>query len=211
MNEMSDTCYAISLDDPATPSYCSFPKLYFGNEKDMFLLAENLDANGNYAETAAGIRSYFAGNTSVTHWIADAEIPVLQPVDVLASSELQIGPRAWTHINIWDCPYEMRLDKATVSQLLLRYEGKYFRSIRAHFTGLCYHSFNDRWQPIGGFILGHPSVLSILPLPDGSYAFGTVLYMTEDTADSPEDLQAKMNDPDAIIFDSICEEVFGDG
>ena len=43
MNEMSDIYYAISLDDPATPSYCSFPKLYFGNEKDMFLLTENLD------------------------------------------------------------------------------------------------------------------------------------------------------------------------
>ena len=25
------------------------------------------------------------------------------------------------------------------------------------------------------------------------------------------ELEAKMNDPDAMVFDSICEEVFGDG
>ena len=66
-------------------------------------------------------------------------------------------------------------------------------------------------MPIGGTIFGHSSVLSICPLPNGGYDFGTILYMCEDSAASSVDLRQKMHDPETLIFDSICEEVFGDG
>ena len=208
---LNDAFYAFCLDDPAVPAFCSFSKLYFGTETDLLEVAGNLEKYGNYPETAAGIRSYFAGNTGVTHVIAYKEIPVIQPAEVLDSSKMQIGPYQWTHMNTWDCPYDLRFDSAIVSQLLLRYDGKVLRCIRARFSGLAYLAFADRWNPIGGTIFGHPSVLSIQPKPDGGYDFGTILYMCEDSAESPAELWTRLNDSNALIFDSICEEVFGDG
>ena len=208
---LNDEYYAICLDDPAVPAFCSFPKLYIGSEEDLLTLAANLDRDGVYAGTAAGIRSYFAGNTGVTHIIALAEIPVIQPVEVLDISELHLGARQWTHMNTWDCPYDLRFDSASVSQILVRHEGKILRCIRARFNGLTYLAFAGRWMPIGGTIFGHYSVLSIRPLRNGGYDFGTILYMCEDSAKSLAELWPKLNDPDALIFDSICAEVFGDG
>lgn len=67
---LNDDYYAICLDDPAVPPFCSFPKQYIGCEEDLLTLADNLDRDGVYPKTAAGIRSYFAGNTGVTHVIA---------------------------------------------------------------------------------------------------------------------------------------------
>ncbi len=208
---MKSSYYAICLDDPATPAFCSFPKVYFGTKSDLLAVARDLEENGNYLETASGIRRFFAGDVDVSHVIAHEKRPVLQPVEVLDSSELQLSERQWAHMNIWDYPYEMRFDSAEVSQLLLLHEEMFVRCIRAQFTGLSYLSFGDRWQPIGGFILGHPSVLAIRSNPEGGFDFGTILYMCEDSADSPDELLKKMNDPQSLLFDSIIEEVLGDG
>ena len=208
---VNDAFYAFCLDDPAVPAFCSFSKLYFGTEADLLEVAGNLEKYGNYPETAAGIRSFFAGNTGVTHVIAYKEIPVLQPVEMLDSSEMMIGPYQWTHMNTWDCPYDLRFDSAIISQLLLRYDGKVLRCIRARFNGLAYLAYADRWNPIGGTIFGHPSVLSIRPKPEGGYDFGTILYMCEDSATSPLELWHKMHDPDALNFNPIIDEVLGDG
>ena len=153
---LNDAYYAFCLDDPAVPAFCSFSKLYFGTEADLLEVAGNLEKYGNYPETAAGIRSYFAGNTGVTHVIAYKEIPVIQPAEVLDSSKMQIGPYQWTHMNTWDCPYGLRFDSAIISQLLLRYDGKVLRCIRARFNGLAYLAYADRWNPIGGTIFVIP-------------------------------------------------------
>lgn len=41
--------------------------------------------------------------------------------------------------------------------------------------------------------------------------FETLLYVQEDTSDTKEQLEAKLDNPDEIILDRICDEVFGDG
>ena len=151
---LNDDYYAICLDDPAVPPFCSFPKQYIGCEEALLTLADNLDRDGVYPKTAAGIRSYFAGNTGVTHVIALAEIPVIRPVEVLDISELHLGAHQWTHMNTFDCPYEMRFDSADVSQILVRHEDKILRCIRARFSGLAYLAFAGRWLSIGGTIFG---------------------------------------------------------
>ena len=208
---LNDDYYAICLDAPGVPPFCSFPKQYIGSQEDLLKLSDNLDRDGAYPKTAAGIRSYFAGNTGVTHVIALAEIPVIKPVEVLDISELHLGERQWTHMNTWDCPYDMRFDSADVSQIIVRHEDKILRCIRARFNGLAYLAFAERWMPIGGTIFGHYSVLAIRALPNGGYDFGTILYMCEDSAECPVELWTKMHEPDALIFDTIIEEVLGDG
>ncbi len=208
---MSEQYYALYLDDPASPSFCSFSKLYVGSETDMLRVAVNLSSEGVYEETANGIHAYFKGNTNVRHRIAYQEFPVLEPVDAVDSSEMQIGTREWVHINTWDCPYYMRCASARVSQLILRQEESFCRYIRVSFSDLKYSGNHDEWIPIGDSIWGNASVLDVQKNPDGSSVVGLILFVAEDSSDSLVELQKKMNDPNELVFNLFCDEIFGDG
>ena len=39
----------------------------------------------------------------------------------------------------------------------------------------------------------------------------TMLYIEEETAETIPELENKLSDPGALIFDKICDEVFADG
>ena len=208
---MGGEYYALYLDDPATPSFCSFSKLYVGTQDALMRVADNLKQDGMYEETAEGILTYFSGNHDVTHHIAFSELPVLEPVKVLEKAEMQLEGKRWDHINTWDQPYHMSFSSALISQLLLK-EGKtYRRCISASFSDLCYLGFKDEWRPVGSLVFGNASVLDIQLRADGHSSVSTILYVTEDLSDSLEEQLRKMNDPDALVFDSICDEIFGDG
>ena len=208
---MGGEYYALYLDDPATPSFCSFSKLYVGTQDALMRVADNLKQDGMYEETAEGILTYFSGNHDVTHHIAFSELPVLEPVKVLEKAEMQLEGKSWDHINTWDQPYHMSFSSALISQLLLK-EGKtYRRCISASFSELSYLGFKDEWRPVGSLVFGNASVLDIQLRADGHSSVSTILYVTEDLSDSLEEQLRKMNDPDALVFDSICDEIFGDG
>ncbi len=127
------------------------------------------------------------------------------------TSELLLSERDWEHTNTWGFPYHMKFRAAKVSQLLIRHEKMYHRCVRAAFDGFCYEGFKGDWRTIGSFILGNDSILDITVRPDGLYGFGNILYVLEDSAEVTDDLVKRMRDPDAVIFDRICDEVFGDG
>lgn len=42
-------------------------------------------------------------------------------------------------------------------------------------------------------------------------SFENLLYVQEDVSDTKEQLETKLDNPDEIILDRICDEVFGDG
>ncbi len=71
--------------------------------------------------------------------------------------------------------------------------------------------FKDEWRPVGSLVFGNASVLDIQLRADGHSSVSSILYVTEDLSDSLEEQLRKMNDPDALVFDSICDEIFGDG
>lgn len=208
---MNEQYYEFFLFDPATPSFVSMPKRYIGSKSDLLAVADHLAKEEYYEDTVEGIRAFFKGRTDATHSIAYQTIPVLQPVRVLEKTELILGEREWDHINVWGCPYHMHFRTAEVSQLLVQLEGSYLRFVRAKITDFGYRGFRDSWQPIGGFILGNASVLDIRDRGDGRYDFSNILYVCEDVSESLEEQQLKMRNPDAVVFDQICEEVFGDG
>ena len=64
------------------------------------------------------------------------------------------------------------------------------------------------WRPIGSVLFGNASVIEF-NMDAGT--FETLLYVQEDTSDTKEQLEAKLDNPDEIILDRICDEVFGDG
>ena len=160
------------------------------------------------SETAKAIQEYFGGNHGATHKIAYQEIAILTPVRVLTSSKMTLPGKTWEHLNVWDCPYKMKFDAAEVSQIILRYDGMYRRCVRAKFTDFCYEGIKGDWRPIGSVLFGNASVIEF-NMDAGT--FETLLYVQEDTSDTKEQLETKLDNPDEIILDRICDEVFGDG
>lgn len=136
------------------------------------------------------------------------EIAILAPVRVLATSKMTLPGRTWEHLNVWDCPYKMKFDAAEVSQIIIRYDGMYRRCIRAKLTDLCYEGIKGEWRPVGSVLFGNASVIEF---NSDTGSFENLLYVQEDVSDTKEQLETKLDNPDEIILDRICDEVFGDG
>ena len=200
--------YVLKLWEPAAPAFCSFAKPYVGSKHDLLKVAANMQNADPQSETAKAIREYFGGNHGATHKIAYQELPVLTPVRVLASSKITLPSRVWEHLNVWDCSYKMEFDSAEVSQIIVRSDGKFHRCIRAKFTDLCYEGIKGEWRPVGSVLFGNASVIET---DLGAGIFENLLYVLEDVSDTKEQLKAELNNPARIIFDRICDEVFGDG
>lgn len=200
--------FVLNLWEPAAPAFCSFAKPYVGSRHDLLKVAVNMKNADPQSETAKAIQEYFGGNHEATHKIAYQEIAILTPVRVLTSSKMTLPGKTWEHLNVWDCPYKMKFDAAEVSQIILRYDGMYRRCVRAKFTDFCYEGIKGDWRPIGSVLFGNASVIEF-NMDAGT--FETLLYVQEDTPDTKEQLETKLDNPDEIILDRICDEVFGDG
>ena len=200
--------YVLKLWEPAAPAFCSFAKPYVGSKHDLLKVAANIKNADQQSETAKAIQEYFGGNHGATHKIAYQELPILTPVRVLASSKITLPSRAWEHLNVWDCTYNMRFESAEVSQIIVRFDGKYHRCIRAKFTDLCYEGVKGEWRQVGSVLFGNASVIETF---SDAGTFENLLYVQEDVSDTKEPLESDLNNPDRIVFDRICDEVFGDG
>lgn len=208
---MNDEYYALYLDDPAVPAFCSFSKLYIGQKEDLLKVADNFERNESYLETAKGIRDYFAGNTDAKHNIAYQTIPVLTPVRFIKASETVLKDIEWDHINTWNFVYRMKADTVTVSQILVSHDFRFYRCVRAELKGLCMKGFRSDWMSVGDFFFGHSSIFKITELPDDKRILESLLYVQEDESDVVWGLEQKIDDPSAVILDKICDEIFGDG
>ena len=101
-----------------------------------------------------------------------------------------------------------RQNAAEVSQIIIRYDGMYRRCIRAKLTDLCYEGIKGEWRPVGSVLFGNASVIEF---NSDTGSFENLLYVQEDVSDTKEQLETKLDNPDEIILDRICDEVFGDG
>lgn len=203
--------YVLQLWEPATPAFCSFRKMYVGTKQDVIMVAEQLEQEQIMPETSAAIRDFFEGNREATHNIAYQEIPILTPVRVLGESKLKLAEKEWEHLNAWECPYKMRMEKAEVYQIVIRFDGCYHRCLKASITDLCYQGIKEEWLPVGSAFWGNSCVLHIEGVSDGHSEFGNILYVQEESSKSKEQLMLKLKDPEEIVFDRLCDEIFGDG
>lgn len=209
-NVMEKDYYALVLFDPATPSFCSFDKLYIGQEQDMMKVADNLERKNEYPETAKAICDYFAGNKNAVHHMVYRERPVLTPVFVIEKSQMRISSHQWEHTNVWGFPYLMRFASADVSQIIISHNSLYYRCIRAVFTDLQYEGMTGKWTALGDLIFGNDCVLDVRS-KTGKTFFENILYVVEDFSIDKNDLSAKMSDQKKIIYKGIIDEVIGDG
>lgn len=206
---MNEQYYALYLDDPATPAFCSFDKLYVGTRPELDKAIAVMKQDERYAATVAAYEAYWI-DPSAKHNVAFREVPILTPVRRICSSELAFGEKEWEHINVWGFPYKMRFDRAEVKQLLVEHEERIHRLLRATFTNLCFESVIGTWSPADHF-WGHGCLLDIQFNTDGSISLSSLLYMEQDQFEKASDADELMLDSDKVFFGRICDEIFGDG
>ena len=129
--------YCLTLDDYATPSFCSFGKDYFGTLPLIASLIESLEADERYANNHTRLiqafKEYRNGKTEVTHSVAYRETLLLEPVYIYAEMKSTTGCNKVKHLNVWDCIYYMRWEKAESDHIWLRHKNSYVRCIKTKF------------------------------------------------------------------------------
>ena len=156
--------YQLTLDDSATPSFISFTKPFYGSLSDIRCFIEALeqdeDHKENYKELTEAFRAYESGSTDVKHHAAYQEIQLLKPVKVLASRTTNLKDYRWTHMNVWDCPYELRCEELIAEQTWIEQEGTYLRCLRAKFRKLEFlSSFDQQWRDLNDGFWGYLHML----------------------------------------------------
>lgn len=213
MIRMSEKYYIFQLDDPATPGFCSFNKLYVGTEADLMHVANNLEKENHYPETVAALRSYFNGNRDATHRIAYSTMKILTPIDIESEHKISFGEKKWTHINIWGFPYEMKCDSGITHQIVFKHDDKYYRCIRAWLKNLCYESVNGEWHQLTDGFWGNYSILDVSFMPDKkNFTFNNLLYVIEEIYE--DEVKKAIDDlllEEKIEMKGICDEIFADG
>ena len=210
---MSENYFLLNLDDPAVPGYCSFSKTYLGTQEDLTIVANRLEKEKLYPETVRAIRRYFNGNTASEHNIAYKKQKVLIPTTPISEYKSQVKNRKWTHYNVWGFPYEMKLDSAIISQIIITNNSYHYRYIKAWMRNLCYKSYGGEWTPLKDGFWGNSSILDVTAVPGTTdFILHNLLYVEEERYEA--ELKHAINDitdEEKIEFQKICDEIFADG
>ena len=135
--------YRLLLDDNSAASFTSFDKDYFGTLEQIDGFFQAIKADEDMAKRQENILSvydqFLAGKKSISHSVAHREVPFLVPAKILGEEKTVLTNHAWEHLNTWQCPYQMRCDKAESTHLWVSCYGKYSRVIQTKFTNLYYY------------------------------------------------------------------------
>ncbi len=206
--------YCLTLDDYATPSFCSVGKDYFGDLEQIASLINYLESDKRHAENHAHLiqafKEYTAGNTEIKHNVAYSDVPLLEPVSIYAEIKSTTGCNKMEHFNVWDCIYYMRFEKAESSHIWLRHKNRYVRCIKTKYYNLEYADIDadEEYKPIR-YCMGFP--MQIVFEKD---TVSNTLYVTEKIFDNEkellQDIENFRNAPDPV-YTEIFNDIFGDG
>ena len=96
--------YALTLDDYATVSFCSFSKFYYGTLDDIIPFMEIMEKENEKPDMIAAFKDFILGNKEVTHAVAYNQQKLLTPVVFHQGVKQTYTDRSWTHKNIYGCP-----------------------------------------------------------------------------------------------------------
>ena len=203
--------YCLTLDDCALPSFISGGKPYYGTFAEIAAFMDALKSDDRRQDVENGLIEAFeafkAGNEDATHSVAYNETKLLEPVELLGRREYALEGYVWTHMNVWDCPYDMRCDKAEIEQAWFRADDAAIRCVRARFVNLQCKGVRNVWRPItDGMLWGYPHVL----VYDGP-VFRSRFFVAEAREDTTNVSNQISNLPQIPDLSGICDDIFGDG
>jgi hypothetical protein len=123
--------YVITLQDYATPAWCTFEKDYVGSKDDIL---EFINAYRNEVGTDK-----------------------LKQLDVLRKTKYTADNFEFSFKNVWDRTYDVVCDNVKADVLY----AKEFRCVKAEFKNVRMRAkgMGDVYMAIGGLMWGHPGVL----------------------------------------------------
>ena len=205
--------YGVRLNNYFSPSVCSNHKMYFGTLDNIREFTESLGRSEQGCMIRNTFKRYLLGETNATHEVAYIQQKLIEDVEVIAEGEAKLGHTAWEFLNVWYHTQYMEMDSAVIRMVLIKYEGRYLRAIKASVWGLrtCadINRLKEEWIALSDGFWGHPGVLS--STKDGeTYKVYSNLYMKEKEYATKEEALAKFH-ADEVCLDCFCEDVFGNG
>ena len=209
---MGKQIFRLQLDDQALPGFASGAKDYFGTLEmiEGFINAIRNDEqfNENYKNLISFFDRYKNGETDIEHNVAYSSRPFLVRTRCIAERRNVLNGYKWEHLNIWECPYDMKCKAADCQHLWLSCHKKFVRCIRVEFTDLKYQYLDGRWEH-PGLLWGYPHMIEI----EGKKTFNR-LYIVEKHFKNRGELLAdielfdRKDDPN---FREVINDIFGDG
>ena len=208
----SEQLYQLRLDDCATPSFVSFDKPYYGTLEEIrdFVAALEQDEECREGEESliTAFHAYEAGKHGATHYAAYQEIPLLIPVSILTRKTVILREYAWTHMNIWNCPYELRCEELEAGQVWIETEKGCVRCLRAKFKNLELKSvIRNDWRPLNSGFWGYPHMLEY----EEPYVYNRLLVSEESFNTRELALKNAHARQPGLCLDEVCDDMFGDG
>ena len=205
--------YRLELDDMATPSFTSFGKFYYGTMEQLSIFMKALEEadhlGDHFKDLTQAFHSYEAGKTDVQHSVAYRDVPLLVPVRVLHEETHQIADHSWEHRNIWGYPQNLRCKSVESKHLWIQDGDDFCRVLFARFTDLENEGITGEWRRVGEILWGYPKMLDYKP-PYIQNRLAEVEVAYETLKEAETDWEAFRREPNPI-FDSFCDDIFGDG
>ena len=204
MSEINQTLYKIELDDPAVPSFCSFPKAFYGDLNDIAMAIECMERKGVCTDTADAFASYQEGDLEAEHYVCYNKSKLLLPVELIAQEQFEIDELQWDHLNAWECTYKMRASHISVTQAVFKDGENYCRCIRPQFADLQYNGrWHGEWIDIDRF-WGNTGTVEAC----GNKCWLT-LFVQEEWGTDLDATLSNMGDETKLDFRRACDEIFG--
>ena len=205
--------YGIRLNNYFSPSSCSNHKMYFGTLNDIKAFIESMGSDEQIFRIRNAFERYLSRETNAKHEVAYVQEKFIEDVELIAEYEVMLGRTALEFLNVWHYTQYMEFDSAVVKTALIKYEGRYFRVIKASARGLRtspeVNRPKEQWIELSYGFWGHPGILS--SVADGeTYIVYSNLYMKEKEYVTKEEALVKFH-TDEVCLDCLCEDVFGNG
>lgn len=200
--------YALQLWDATKLGITPFEKTYIGTEKEILEIAKDMEKEKKYPDTVIAIKKYFAGDKTATHLIAFEKVPVLTPIIVKTERVLSLDRYEWVHKNDWALAENLKCDGVEASQIIVKYQGKYLRCIRARFKNLQYEFEEGVFFGIER-MRDNNFVYNFTATDDDTF-LKSKLYAEEIIYDKYKDAKADFESMDLRFFE-MCNDVFGNG
>ena len=123
--------YEVRLNNYFSPSFCSSHKVYFGTLSDIKTFIESTGSSEQSCMIRNTFKRYLSGETNVTHEIAYIQQKLIEDVELIAEGEAKLGHTACEFLNVWYHTQYMEMDSAVVRMVLIKYEERYLRAIKA--------------------------------------------------------------------------------
>ncbi len=212
MRRNMEKFFRLELTDYATPGFCSLTKPYYGSLNDVISFIErinsfNLDCDPDELQMA--LSKYMAGNKRVKHHTVSSNVNFLNKVELLEKRLYSLYNLNWQHINIWNCPYNLRASGVEVEEVLIKDKEKYSRCAKLKVYDLKLQSplSSDSWSELIDGFWGFPAMIYY---DKKTETVNSSLYYRQKVF---EDFNEAENDfiNNGIVFDGFCDDIFGDG